>query len=78
MFEKFLLVEVSRKISVKEIEILRDSGVDGLLVDITNSDEQSIFSLQKTLNSLPRQKQQRRNGNSGTVSLTRRSTGDLD
>ncbi len=78
MFEKFLLVEVSSKISAKEIETLRDSGVDGIVVDITHSDEQNILSLQQTMNSLPRQKQQRRNGNSGTVSLTRRSAGDFD
>ena len=78
MFEKFLIVEIPKNVSAKEIEILRDSGVDGLVVDITNSDKRSISSLQKILNSLPRQKYQRRNGNSGTISLTGRSAGDFN
>ena len=78
MFEKFLIVEIPKNISAKEIEILRDSGVDGLVVDITNSDERSISSLQKILNNLPRQKYQRRNGNSGTVSLAGRPAGDFN
>mgnify|MGYP001241324070 CR=1 FL=1 len=78
MFEKFLIVEIPKNVSAKEIEILRDSGVDGLVVDITNSDERSISSLQKILNSLPRPKYQRRNGNSGTTSLTGRSAGDFN
>jgi hypothetical protein len=78
MFEKFLIVEIPRTVSAKEIEILRDSGVDGLVVDITNSDERSISSLQKILNTLPRQKYQRRNGNSGTVSLAGRPAGDFN
>ena len=75
---KFLIVEIPKNISAKEIEILRDSGVDGLVVDITNSDERSISSLQKILNNLPRQKYQRRNGNSGTVSLAGRPAGDFN
>jgi len=78
MYEKFLLVEISKDLSAKEMEILRDSGIDGLIVDITDSSEGSISSLQKKLHSLPRQKHQRRNGNSGTVSLSVRPSVDFN
>ena len=59
MFDKYLLVEVPATLSYKELESLRDVGVDALGVDAGRSSEKVLTSLKEKLFSLPRQRKSR-------------------
>ena len=59
MFDQYLLVEVSADLSSKELEGLRDMGVDAVVVDAENSSADSLRDLQKRLMDLPRQRKAR-------------------
>ena len=55
MFEKYLIVQADVGISSKEIESLRNVGVDGLIVDAQNT-KKDLKDLQQRLLDIPKQR----------------------
>ena len=59
MFDKYLLVQVSPGLSDKELEGLRDMGVDALVVDVATASQDSLKAMKESLLKLPRQRKPR-------------------
>ena len=59
MFDKYLLVQVNPGLSARELEGLRDMGVDALVVDVAAASEDSLKALKESLLKLPRQRKPR-------------------
>ena len=59
MFDKYLIVQVSPGLSDKELEGLRDMGVDALVVDVATASEDSLKAMKESLLKLPRQRKPR-------------------
>jgi len=59
MLDKYLMLEVPTNLSSKEIEGLRDLGVDALVVDAGRSSEKVLAGLKEKLLGLPRQRKSR-------------------
>lgn len=59
MFDKYLLVQVNPGLSARELEGLRDMGVDVLVVDMAAASEDSLRALMESLLKLPRQRKPR-------------------
>lgn len=59
MFDKYLLVQVNPALSARELEGLRDMGVDALVVDVAAASEDSLKALKEGLLKLPRQRKPR-------------------
>ena len=59
MFDKYLLVKVNPDLSSKELEGLRDMGVDAVVVDLAGASQDSLKSLKQRLIKLPRQRKAR-------------------
>ena len=59
LFDKYLAVEVPAGLSPKEVEALRDVGVDALVIDAALSSEKEISSLKEILLRVPRQRKSR-------------------
>ena len=59
LFDKYLAIEVPAALSSKEVEGLRDVGVDALVVDAARSSEKVLGNLKKALLSVPRQRRSR-------------------
>ena len=59
MFDKYLMVGVPATISSKDLEGLRDMGVDALVVDAGRSSEKVLGAIKENLLSLPRQRKPR-------------------
>lgn len=59
MFDKYLILGVPATISAKEMEGLRDMGVDALVVDAGRSSEKVLGAIKENLLSLPRQRKLR-------------------
>ena len=59
LFDKYLAVEAPVDLSSKEIEGLRDVGVDALVVDAARSSERTLGNLKEALLSAPRQRRSR-------------------
>ena len=55
MFDKYLLVEVPNTVSAKELEGLRDMGVDAVVVDAGQSSEKVLKGIKQDLLDMPRQ-----------------------
>ncbi len=55
MFDKYLLVEVPNTVSAKELEGLRDMGVDAVVVDAGQSSEKVLRGIKQNLLDMPRQ-----------------------
>lgn len=60
MFEKYLVVEVPAGLTARELEALRDLGVDGLAVDASALPDEELRELRERLLGLPRQRRARR------------------
>ena len=58
--DKFILVEVSKAPTAKDLEALRDAGVDGLVVDMESIDAEALAALKAAVLDLPKQKPGRR------------------
>jgi hypothetical protein len=56
MFSKYLLLDLPHIPSTKELEALRDMGVDGLVVDTASTSAKDMESLKEGLRTLPRRK----------------------
>ena len=54
--EKYILVEVSQPPDGKELEVLRDIGVHGLVVDVGHVTSDALAGLKKRLLEMPRQR----------------------
>ena len=54
--DKYILLEVSQIPGAKELEALRDTGVNGLVVDVGKVDSQSLSELKQVLLDMPRQR----------------------
>ncbi len=65
-FSKYLLLEVGGVLTSKELEGLRDIGVDGLVVDATSLSAEELEALKGRLLALPR-RQRSRGGKSSAV-----------
>ena len=59
MFDKYLLVEVPVGLSARELEGLRDVGVDAVVVDVGAASGDSLKALKERLLELPRQRKPR-------------------
>ncbi len=59
MFDKYLLVEVPVAVSSKELEALRDVGVDAIVVNPENSTQAKLKAMKQRLVELPRQRKPR-------------------
>ncbi len=59
MFDKYLLVQVTSDLSGKELEALRDVGVDAVVVDLGSASEESLKAMKQRLLDLPRQRKPR-------------------
>ena len=55
MFDKYLLVEVPNTVSAKELEGLRDIGVDAVVIDAGQSSEKVLKGIKQDLLDMPRQ-----------------------
>ena len=60
--DKFVLVEVSKAPTAKDLEALRDAGVDGLVVDMESVGVEALAELKAAALNLPKQKPGRRGG----------------
>ena len=60
--DKFVLVEVSKAPKAKDLEVLRDAGVDGLVVDVEAVGAEGLAELKKASLDMPRQRSNRRGG----------------
>ena len=58
--EKYILVEVSQSPDGKELEVLRDIGVHGLVVDVGTVTSEALAGLKEALLEMPRQRPGRR------------------
>lgn len=58
-FDKYIALEVPAGLSPKEVELLRDVGVDALVIDAASSSEKEISSLKEILLRVPRQRKSR-------------------
>jgi hypothetical protein len=67
MFDKYLLVEVPASLSSKELEGLRDVGVDAVVVNVEASTEESLKAMKKRLVELPRQRKPRSERSSAII-----------
>jgi hypothetical protein len=67
MFDKYLLVEVPARLSSKELEGLRDVGVDAVVVNMEASTEESLKAMKKRLVELPRQRKPRSERSSAII-----------
>ena len=63
---KYLLLETSTELSVKELEGLRDLGVDGLVVDVSATSEDALAKLKESIMEVPRQRR-KQEGKSSAV-----------
>jgi hypothetical protein len=59
MFDKYLLVQVDPGLSARELEALRDMGVDAVVVDVATASEDSLKAMKENLLKLPRQRKPR-------------------
>ena len=59
MFDKYLFVQVPAATSSRELEALRDVGVDALVIDMATTTKKSLTALKKRLTELPRQRKPR-------------------
>ena len=59
MFDKYLLVQAPSDLSAKELEALRDVGVDAVVVDVGSASEESLKTMKQRLLELPRQRKPR-------------------
>ncbi len=59
MFDKYLLVQVNPGLSARELEGLRDMGVDAVVVDMATASEDSLKAMKESLLKLPRQRKPR-------------------
>ena len=59
MFDKYLLVQVNPGLSARELEALRDMGVDAVVVDVATASEDSLKAMKESLLKLPRQRKPR-------------------
>ncbi len=59
MFDKYLLVQVPSDLSARELEALRDVGVDAVVVDVGSASEESLKTMKQRLLELPRQRKPR-------------------
>ncbi len=59
MFDKYLLAQVSSDLSVRELESLRDVGVDAVVIDVAAASEDSLKAMKQRLMDLPRQRKPR-------------------
>ena len=59
MFDKYLMVEVPVTLSTKEVEGLRDIGVDAIVVDAGRTSLSALEELKEKLLNLPRQRRGR-------------------
>ena len=59
MFDKYLLVQVNPGLSARELEALRDMGVDALVVDVAAASEDSLKAMKESLLNLPKQRKPR-------------------
>ncbi len=64
---KYLLLEVSPGLSAKELEGLRDMGVDGLVVDMESTSEATLTQLKTAILELPKQRTRREGKSSALV-----------
>ena len=53
---KYLLLEVSPELSIKELEGLRDMGVDGLVLDMGTTSEEALSKLRTAVMELPKKR----------------------
>ena len=60
--DKFILVEVSKAPTAKDLEALRNAGVDGLVVDMESVGAEALAGLKTAALELPKQKPSRRGG----------------
>ena len=60
--DSFILVEVSKAPTAKDLEALRDTGVDGLVVDMESIGSEALAELKAAALDLPKQKPGRRGG----------------
>ena len=58
--DKYILVEVSQIPGAKELEALRNTGVQGLVVDVGKVDSERLSELKQALLNMPRQRPVRR------------------
>ena len=66
MIDKYLMVRVPVTISPKEVECLRDIGVDVLVLDVGRSSIKILDDFKEMLNNIPRQRKSRKESNVGT------------
>ena len=67
MFDKYLLVEIPVSLSAKELEGLRDMGVDAVVVDVGAASEESLKAMKERLLELPRQRKPRSERTSAVI-----------
>lgn len=65
--DKYILVEVSKAPTAKDLEALRDAGVDGLVVDMESIGAEALAELKAATLDLPKQKPGRRGGLAAVV-----------
>ena len=58
--DKYILVEVAQPPSQKDLEALRDMGVQGLVVDVGSVPSDKLSDLKQSLLDMPRPKSNRR------------------
>ncbi len=59
MFDKYLIIHAAAALTSKEIECLRDVGVDGLMVDAGRTTEKELKDLKQRLFDIPKQRRPR-------------------
>ena len=60
--DKFILVEVSKAPTAKDLEALRNAGVHGLVVDLDAMDAEAVSDLKTACMNMPRKRPERRGG----------------
>ena len=56
MLDKYLLLKVGASVTSRELEALRDAGVDALVVDVEKASEKALTELKERLLDLPKPK----------------------
>ena len=74
--DKYILVEVSQPPDGKELEALRDIGVNGLVVDVGQVPSEALAGLKKELLDMPRQRPGRRTRRDAIVPSSAFSSGE--